>query len=310
MNFKDFEENEKNNFVINYLFYRKGKSDFKILRLIKDVPPSRLDTILNIQQKIASKIDKGYSVQSNFLKISLKSLYYTIPIGNNDRAYSRFLDLIDAIFASRSIDYSSLIDQYTELLRIIVHERGGYNISSTRSLETKALQLNFALAFFRELHLLRGLTMEKDSVIGSVPVEIKKFWEDIGVYDDPRKTAFLLGYMIGGIGNKQWKSGHKNKPILNKINFEGMNVQAIIRLTNEVFEKMVQYKILRLYESLFYQYKKMIDMYSHGWSLSNQENVFYILSGYSFATYQAISKGEQEVPAEEETEDVGGDDDE
>ena len=90
-NFKDFEENEKNNFVINYLFYRKGKSDFKILRLIKDVPPSRLDTILNIQQKIASKIDKGYSVQSNFLKISLKSLYYTIPIGNNDRAYSRFL---------------------------------------------------------------------------------------------------------------------------------------------------------------------------------------------------------------------------
>ena len=75
-----------------------------------------------------------------------------------------------------------------------------------------------------------------------------------------------------------------------------MKVQAIIRLTNEVFEKMIQYKILKYNESLFYQYKKMIDTFSQGWNLTNQENVFYILSGYSFATYQAISKGEQEVP--------------
>jgi CRISPR-associated protein Csh1 len=313
-NFRDFEENEKNNFVINYLFYRKEQgSDFKILRLIKDVPPSRLDTILDAQQKIALKIDKGYPFQQGFLKISLNNIYYTIPIriGNKDRSYStKFLDMIDAIFTSRSIDYSSLIDQYTELLRIIVHKRGGYNISSARSLEMKALQLNFALVFFRELHLLRGLTMENGCDIESVPVEIKKFWEDVGIYDDPRKTLFLLGYMIGGIGNKQWKAGHKNKPILNKINFEGMNIQAIIRVTNEVFEKLVQYKILKLHESLFYQYKKMIDTYGQAWNLSNQENVFYILSGYSFATYQAISRGDQEAPAEEETTEEGGDDDE
>jgi CRISPR-associated protein Csh1 len=228
-NYREFEENEKNNFVINYLFYRKGKSDFKILRLIKDVPPSRLDRILDVQQKNASIIDKGYPVQRNFLKISLKSIYYTIPIGSNDRSYSKFLDMIDAIFSSRSVEYSFLIDQYTELLRIIFYERGGYNISSKSSLEIKTLQLNFALVFFRELQLLRGLTMEKDSEIESVPVEIKKFWEDIGVYDDPRKTMFLLGYFIGRIGNEQWKARHKNKPILNKINFEGMNVQASIR---------------------------------------------------------------------------------
>ncbi|AGB03160.1 TIGR02556 family CRISPR-associated protein [Methanoregula formicica] len=314
-NFRDFEENEKNNFVINYLFYRSEQGrDFKILRLIKDVPPSRLDTILDIQQKIALKIDKGYPVQQGFLKISLKSLYYTIPIriGNKDRTYStKFLDIIDAVFASRSIDYSLLIDQYTELLRIIFHNRGGYNVSSESHLWRKVLQQNFALVFFRELNLLRGFTMEKVSDIGSVPVEINKFWSDIGVYDDPRKTLFLLGYLIGGIGNKQWKAGHKNKPILNKINFEGMNVQAIIRLTNEVFEKLVQYKILKLHESLFYEYKKMIDIYSQSWNLSNQENVFYILSGYSFATYQAISRGEQEAPTEQETEeDEGGDTDE
>jgi CRISPR-associated protein Csh1 len=73
---------------------------------------------------------------------------------------------------------------------------------------------------------------------------------------------------------------------------------------------MVQYKILKLHESLFFQFKKMVDTYSQDWTLSNQENVFYILSGYSFATYQAIARGDQEAPVEEETEEEGGDDDE
>ena len=304
--FKEFEEKEKNNFVINYLFYRKGKSDFKILKLIKDVPPSRLDKIRDTLQKITSNIYKEYPIQQSYLKISLKSIYYTIPIGNNDRSYSKFLDMIDAIFSARSIEYSFLIEQYTEVLRIIFHERGGYNISPKIWLEMKALQLNFALLFFKELKLLRGLTMEKDSDIESIPADIKKFWDDIGIYDNPRKTLFLLGYLVGNIGNSQYRSGHKTKPILNKINFQGMTVQSILRLTNEVFEKMIQYKILKYNESVFHQYKKMIDTYSQNWNLTNQENVFYILSGYSFATCQAISKGEIEVPSQIKIVDDGG----
>jgi len=119
-------------------------------------------------------------------------------------------------------------------------------------------------------------------------------------------TLFLLGYMVGNIGNSQNSSGHKTKPILNKINFQGMTVQSILRLTNEVFEKMIQYKILKYNESLFYHYKKMIDSYSQNWNLTNQENVFYILSGYSYATYQAISKGEIDVPSQTKTENDGG----
>jgi CRISPR-associated protein Csh1 len=112
--------------------------------------------------------------------------------------------------------------------------------------------------------------------------------------------------MVGNIGNSQYRSGHKTKPILNKINFQGMTVQSILRLTNEVFEKMIQYKILKYNESVFHQYKKMIDTYSQNWNLTNQENVFYILSGYSFVTYQAISKGEIEVPSQIKTDDDGG----
>lgn len=307
--FREFED-EKNNFVINYLFYRKGKSDFKIIKLIKDVPPSRLDVIFNTQLEISSLVEKHFSSQKKFLDISLKGIYYTIPTGKKDRSHSKFLETIDAIFSAKSIDYLFLIEQYTEVLRIIFHKREGYNISPKSWLEMKALQLNFALLFFKKLKLLRGLTMEKDSEIESIPAEIKEFWEDIGVYDNPRKTLFLLGYMVGNIGNSQYHSGHKTKPILNKINFQGMTVQSILRLTNEVFEKMIQYKILKYNELLFYQFKKMIDTFSQNWPLTNQENIFYILSGYSFATYQVISKGDEEIPSQVKPDNNGGNDNE
>ncbi len=59
IDFKEFKD-EKNNFIVNYLFYRKGKSDFKILKLIKDVPPSRLTLINNKELEIDQLIKESY----------------------------------------------------------------------------------------------------------------------------------------------------------------------------------------------------------------------------------------------------------
>jgi len=85
-----------------------------------------------------------------------------------------------------------------------------------------------------------------------------------------------------------------------------MNIQTIIRLTNDIFEKLAQYKILGYNETIFHQYKRLVDIYSNDWPLNNQENVFYILSGYSFSTYQAITTGKIELPKEDETIEEGG----
>ena len=302
--FKEFRD-EKNNFIINYLFYRKGKSDFKVLKLIKDVPPSRLTLINNKEFQIDQLIKESYK-DNKIFKIDLRSIYYAIPISDNDVAYSKFLEVLDAIFSDRKIDYSFLIDQFAEIIRIIHFAQNGYNISPKSSLEFKTIQLNFASLFFNKLNLLRGLKMNESKGNIAVPEEITKFWNDIGTYDDPRKALFLLGYIVGNVGNRQYKSGHETKPILNKINFQGMNIQTIIRLTNDIFEKLAQYKILGYNETIFHQYKRLVDIYSNDWPLNNQENVFYILSGYSFSTYQAITTGKIELPKEDETIEEGG----
>ncbi len=308
---KEFREfgDEKNNSIINYLFYRKGKSDFKVLKLIKDVPPSRLNIINNKELEINQLVKENYNDNKTF-KVDLRSIYSTIPISNNDVAYSKFLEILDSVFSDRKIDYSFLTEQFAEVIRIIHFGRIGYNISHKNSLEFKIIQLNFALLFFKKLNLLRGLKMNESKGNIAVPEEITKFWNDIGTYDDPRKALFLLGYIVGNVGNKQFTSGHKTKPILNKINFQGMNIQTIIHLTNDIFEKLTQYKILGYNEILFHQYKRLIDTYSSDWPLNNQENVFYILSGYSFSTYQAITAGKIEPPKEEETIEEGGNENE
>jgi len=295
-------EDEKNNFIINYLFYRKSKSEFKVLRLIKDVPPSRLDKIRNAESEIISLIKERYNDQQSF-KIDIRNIYYSMPIGKNDIMYSKYLDLLDAVFSNRKISYPFLIDQFTEVARIIRFQKGNFNISPKGILEYKVIQLNFLLSFLNRLNLLRGGIMAEnaDKAI-DVSDEIASFWEDIGIYqDDCKKAAFLLGNLIGKIGNEQYQQGHKSKPVMNKINFQGISTNNLIRLSNDVFEKLMQYKILKFNERAFSVFKELIDRNVDNWKLSNQENVFYILSGYSFATYQAMSKQRSTKPDNEQS---------
>ena len=63
-------------------------------------------------------------------------------------------------------------------------------------------------------------------------------------------------------------------------------------LTSEIFEKLNQYKVLSYNnEAIFAAYKRLLDKNINGWNLTDQENVFYILSGYAYNTYKRMRKG-------------------
>lgn len=299
--FREYEA-KKNNFIINYLFYHhpKGSSEFKILKLIKDVPPSRLDLIRQIEEDIFNLVYTKYEGNNNF-NIYLEKIWYSIPIKKERKGgysgVSRYLDLIDDIFSNKNVDYNFLINQFTEVIRIIKFEREGYNIWINEDFNAKILQLNFLLLFFKKLGIIRGSNMSEMSKITIngieyiFPKEIFEYWKDIEIYeDDCKKALFMLGYLIGEIGYAQSDSGHKKKPILNKINFQGMGKEKIIRLTDDVLEKLRQYDILQYNETTYSTLKLIIDRYIAKWNLSNQENVFYTLSGYAFSNYSGIKR--------------------
>lgn len=119
-----------------------------------------------------------------------------------------------------------------------------------------------------------------------LPKEILGYWNSIEMYrDDCKKALFLLGYLIGKVGSAQSIAGHKKKPILDKVNFQGMGAEKLKRLTGDVLEKMRQNNILQYNENIYSALKILIDSNIARWVLSNQENVFYVLSGYAFSNY-------------------------
>ena len=293
--FREYEA-EKNNFIINYLFYRpSGQSDFKILKLIKDVPPSRLDFIRRKEQEISNLVDSNYGGNRS-LKADLEGIWRCVPIKKGEKGsysgFSRYLDIIDAVFSNKRIDYNFLINQFMEVIRIIKFERQGYNIWVNDDFTNKVLQLNFLLLFFKKLDILGGVDMNDTSNMDIVrvdellPKDMLDYWNALEIYNDKCKRAlFSLGYLIGEIGNAQSATGHKKKPILNKINFQGMGVEKLVRLSDDVFEKLKQYDILQYNENIYTASKLLMDGNIKQWNLSNQDNVFYILSGYAFSNY-------------------------
>lgn len=294
-------ESKKNCFIINYLFYYhpRGSSEFKILKLIKDVSPSRLDFIRRTEENINNIINDVYGSLNNS-KISISVISYCIPLKKQKNSYSgfsRYLDVIDSIFSGTNLNYLFLINQFTEVLRIIKFEKEGYNIRITEDFVTKILLLNFLLLFFTKLGILKGLHMntmsniEIDEIKRTVPRDILDYWKYTEIYkDDCKKTLFLIGFLIGEIGQAQITKGHKKKPILNKINFQGMGKEKVIRLMDDVLEKLRQYNKLQYNESVYSACKLMLDNCLGQWNLSNQENVFYILSGYAFSNYCSLQR--------------------
>ena len=296
------ETNNNSSFVINYLFYHSpsGSNEFKALKLIKDVPPSRLSFIRRCEEEIMSLVNNNFEDNSQLI-IDLNKLWSCIPskeVRNNQKIVekyigtSRYLELLDSIFSGNAVNVQFLISQISEAIRILKFERDGYNIKLSDNFTLKVLQLNFLLLFFKKLNLIEGLKMASIPKIDisliqdMIPEQILDYWDNLEIYEDnQRKALFLLGYMIGEVGISQSSKEIKNKPILNKINFQGMSIEKLIRLSNEIPEKLRQYGKLSYNENINTIFRILFESNIKNWKLSNQENVFYVLSGYSYSNY-------------------------
>ncbi len=269
-----YESELKDSYVINLLFYIKTNSAFKIVKLIKDIPPVRLNTILSTVKELKELADEMLGKGS--WAIDFRTIGYIL----NNRKVT--MDIYDAIFSSIPIKFKRLIPILTKRAKEI--DNNGKDIS------TICLQSALLEALLMKL----GLHSKKGGVKVNLDDEVKAFVQNM-CYDEQETALFLLGCLIGEIGHEQFNRGSKGaKPILNKIAFEGMREDKLLRLVNETAEKLHQYKIFTKNEEIFSEMKKLLDKNLKSWKKTPQENVFYILSGYSYATQKIISKGGKE----------------
>ena len=298
----DYFENREiyNQLIFNFLFYQKNKAEFKVLKLIKDIPPSRILKILQLFQKVNEVYKKHFNQLLPELSLNLNRIYYQIPQqkGKTSVEYRKFLDLLESIFTGHPVEKSFIIRQHIELFKIFAFTKEGFNVNPGSEkykeieLAKACLRANLLNLFLQELEIL---PKEVDAVELELDLKAEdlEYIREMG-YTPQQAALFLLGVLVGEIASAQHQS-NLNKAILNKLTYQGMSLRRIISFANEVHQKLFQYKKLNAYtEKIYNAIKSLLDKEIPRWSLSDQENVFYLLSGYSYLTGKILSRAKIE----------------
>ncbi len=291
--FKEENEIEKDNiYWVNYIGYETDGKFFKIINRIKDVNNIHFDNVVNTFAETGIQIDKNNSFVFN-----LHRLYSIVPIRNPETKKNAALSLISSILERREIDIQILFDCFKELIIYYFLERskitGQYkNVYPKYSKEkfdfaVKTSVTNYLILFKSLLKLQQlknhnfneGMMEEKNTNNSNNQLKEYELFNSLN-YSDSQKAMFYLGRMVNSIGYAQYEKGHEQKPILQKINFNGMALRDIAKLRNELFEKARQYNKTDLITFLDGRFSALFDYNS--WKLPPNEALFFLLNGYSY----------------------------
>ncbi|MFA0960316.1 TM1802 family CRISPR-associated protein [Roseivirga sp. BDSF3-8] len=286
-----------------------GKS-FKTINMIQEVSQPYLTTInkllVEVNNLMAETPGTGWKYLNNSF-FNLTSVYHLIPVRDEEKEkVNRALVLFKNILEHRLIDRNQLYSYYTELL--LCHRYGRHN--SYKNIYAHN-ELDYALheatmKYHALLLLLDRLypipTMETDNTIEKEPEEkdyyqrIDTFMERVGYEQSAQRALFFLGIALKKVADKQKEKGYSKKPVLNKVNFNGMDRSQIIRLHNDLREKVQQYSIHKSTEGLLSRFQQHFQAREEDWRLSPQETIFYLFAGYSY--FDKKQKETEETPSE------------
>lgn len=275
-------------FIFNLLFFRKAQAAFKILTLIKDVPPSRIAGMARAAAFVDDTAEKNTFPSA--CRFDLNQIYWLMPMkkkGADHVEYRKLLQTFDNLFNEYPFRPAQLYNLYCQLAHM--HRAGTYHLYQFSkqgqpdwALKSDTLKWNLFLLFLKKLNLFHGGEyMQTTHLEEFYPTGLADLFADLQ-YDPAQQGLALLGYVLGAVANAQYKEGLENKPVLEKVNYQGMPDEKVIRLFNELFEKIRQYKRHIGYAERWWSAAKQLYESSDRSRLTANERVFYLLSGYSF----------------------------
>lgn len=284
--------------LLNFLFYRKSKSEFRVLGLVKDVAPSRIADLLRHGNRLANRAAALLGADRWWL--DLTRIYQLIPLAEGGRGaeFKKLVHIYSALLAGEPLAYSFLVRQFVALAQI--YRTGNFQGTNVypppagyeeAEMARRMLQANLFLKLLHEEGLLEGGRFLSDRSLALeaelLPEEMRTYLAEMA-YDGPQAALFILGYLLNQVGRAQGEAGYGNKPVLEKVNYNGMLWPKVVRLSNLLMDQLRQHDLLRYNEGLFAAMKRLFDAHRRDWPLSPEENVFYILSGYAYATRMAL----------------------
>lgn len=302
------EQQNVNYYSINFIFYRTDGNSVTVLETIEDVPTIRFKHVNGLighnKLKLAPHIKK----------MSLGSIYSLIPVRTDKSKVQldigRVLSLYKAILSSEKINhkilygyaiealdkglkqlYKSKIDNYFNMsLTKYTNKREdffikkiifGYLLLFSVCQDLGILDYDVFKPIVKEDDKLNKINTPSEKVNLSI-AEIEKFLDMQG-FDSDAKALFYLGILVNRVAVAQMNKEHKTKPILKKIQFQGMNEKEVYRLYQDVAEKLRQYDRMTLFaEAVMNRFHLYFGSLKHNWSLNEHANVFYIMAGYAY----------------------------
>lgn len=306
-------------YVIHFIIYRTDGNSVTVLETIEDVPTMRIVRIAEIIGKHVRRLSP------HIHPMSLQTIYRMIPVQTNKSGNQldihRVLTIYQSLFTKTTLETHVLFGYAVEALAKGFREIRKKNGSQFTNLGWQFFAPDqedhyFAQMTMRYLCLLktcqelgildrdvfqkRGVMKVDLTGMTSNVRAIEAFLEEQS-FDKMPRALFYLGVLLRSVAQAQYQKNHKNKPILNKLSFQGMNQREVIWLYQEVLEKLRQYDKMTLENE---QYLKMFHHYfgtiNEKVALTEQEHLFYIMAGYAFNPARIK---EDQVEGEEQSED-------
>lgn len=288
---------------INFLGFESDGNFFKSINRIEDVSKTHLEQIIKIMSVVEIEMSEIDGIQWNKVMtygkeqipydFNFQTIYSLIPIRKEKTKRNDALMLFKAILERRSISKEVIMGHFVDLIQC--HRFGRYsgsNIFENSNFDFAVRDAVFQYhAFIQFLKKIKLLDMAETLGTSAATLEEKNaaftaFFERMDFTDDHR-AVFFLGVILNNVGYAQAQKKHESKPVLGKINYNGMNASALKRLRNELFEKCRQYDILRYNEGNFAKFTDLFkDSDNDHWDkrIKPETALFYLLSGYSFRT--------------------------
>ena len=301
----DLNDNRSEDFPywITFLAFESDGNFFKTINVIKDVSRTHFERMIEIFATTHLEMSKveGMSWQNvmsagerNVLTFNLYTVYNLIPIRKDKVKKNEALALFKQLLEKRPISKSQLFSYFKELILCHWYKRyGSYtNIYGKNPFDFAIRNGVFQyLALFKviqRLNLFNDMEETELQQVENSPEQaelsenqqkIETFFAKMS-YTPSQKAMFYLGRALSSVAIEQYKKGYESKPVLAKLNYNGMQKSEIIRLKNDLYDKMRQFKLHGYMEPIFRKFTEHFN--ENQWNMKPDEALFYILSGYSF----------------------------
>jgi len=294
-------------FVIHIVVYRTDGNSVTILETIEDVPVFR---ILHLIRLLGQAVDR---IKPHLRGMSLGSIYRMIPVRETEKGQvdiGRVLSFYKALILGHQIRTETLFDYACDALDKGMRQLSKERLDNYRNMDLYAyfpdkfdffiqricMQYLVLLRTVQSLGLIdkkvfldnkeEGTEMEDISSL-----EAMESFVDSQGFVPEAKALFFLGVLLNRVASEQYRKGHKTKPILKKVQFQGMSSKEVFRLYEDVLEKLRQYDLFNLgNEQIIAAFHRHCGKVEKEWPLSDHANVFYIMSGYGYQTSVSVNR--------------------